>query len=155
MSQRILVLASDPAVGRQHAQTLGADGHEVRLCENLDSAVQAATAGGFDSVLVELPIAESGPGDSLGRLHAANPAIAVIVTSRNPDIAAAVEAMRSGPPTTCANRVRRRNCGRPSAVVSSPRRRSGPPRRRSRATPECTPSKGCSETAPRYAKCLP
>jgi DNA-binding NtrC family response regulator len=96
MSQKILVLGTDPAVGLKCDEALRLAGYEVQRFREPAAAVKAAEAGGCDVFLVADSAPELDALEILKQLKAASLPAGVVVLSRNATVEAAVAAMKEG-----------------------------------------------------------
>ena len=96
MSLKILVIAGDCTSGLSYQRMLCPAGHDVHCYADVRTGVHAATAGGFDVVLVSDSAPAIDARDVLRQIKEANPSARVVVLSCHGAVDAVVGAMKEG-----------------------------------------------------------
>jgi EAL domain-containing protein (putative c-di-GMP-specific phosphodiesterase class I) len=93
---RILVVDDDEMLVRSYARMLSADGYDVEIRLDGESAVSAVEAGSFDVVLSDIDMPRLSGVALLERIRACNLDIPVVLITGNPSIETAVAAVEHG-----------------------------------------------------------
>ena len=96
MSQEILMIGDDSAVGASFEQSLARDGHQVHFCRDPAAALGAAAAGRFDLILVSQTTPQLDALEILRQLRSADVQAGVVILTRHPTVETAVAAVREG-----------------------------------------------------------
>ncbi len=96
LAQRILVIDDEAVIGASCKRILAADGHEVEAFQDPHAGLQAALAGDFDLVLLDLVMPGLDGMAVLRNLKAAGVPTAVVIITGHSTVESAVEAMKQG-----------------------------------------------------------
>ena len=92
----IVVIDDEPVIGLSCQRILGAEGHDVQYFQDPQAGLQAALAGEFDIVLVDLMMPGLSGLEILQQLKAAGVASEVVIITGHATVESAVEAMKHG-----------------------------------------------------------
>jgi EAL domain-containing protein (putative c-di-GMP-specific phosphodiesterase class I) len=93
---RILLVDDDELLARTYARTLSADGYEVEVRHDGESAVAAIQRDPFDAVLSDIDLPRLGGLALLERIHAHDPATPVVLITGSPTLETAMAAVEHG-----------------------------------------------------------
>ena len=96
MQQRILVIDDEVVVGLSIQRTLAAAGHAVDIYQDPQAGLQAALAGGYDVIFLDLMLPGANGLDLLARIKAADVSSEVVIITGHSTVENAVEAMKQG-----------------------------------------------------------
>ena len=96
MSARVLVVDDERNIRLMLEQMLDLGGHTVETVESGEQALERVTTGGFDAVLLDVRLPGIDGIETLRRLRAAAPDVAVVMMSGHGTIETAVRAVREG-----------------------------------------------------------
>ncbi|MGQ9576638.1 MAG: sigma-54-dependent transcriptional regulator [Thermoguttaceae bacterium] len=96
MRQRILLIDDEPAIGLSCRRILVPEGHEVDVQEDARAGLQAALAGQYDVILLDLILPGTHGLEILKQLKAAGVPSEVVVITGYSTVESAVEAMKQG-----------------------------------------------------------
>jgi DNA-binding NtrC family response regulator len=96
MPRRILAIAGDCAIDQACQRLLCPEEFHIDFCENLSSAIQIASAGDCEALLVCETTSGLDTIDALRQLRDAGVQMPVIVLGQNPTVEAAVAAIKEG-----------------------------------------------------------
>ncbi|NUP89338.1 MAG: sigma-54-dependent Fis family transcriptional regulator [Candidatus Sumerlaeia bacterium] len=94
--RRILVIDDEPVVALSCERVLSAAGHRVETRLNPREGIEAALAGGFDLILLDIVMPEIDGLEVLRRLRAANVRSRILILTGYATVSTAVEAMKLG-----------------------------------------------------------
>src|SRR5579862_8322744 len=93
---RILLVDDDELLARTYARTLSADGYEVEVRHDGESAVAAIQRDPFDAVLSDIDLPRLGGLALLERIHAHDPDTPVVLITGSPTLETAMAAVEHG-----------------------------------------------------------
>jgi DNA-binding NtrC family response regulator len=93
---RVVIVDDEPRMAAVVAMALGRDGYECEPCASAGAALEAIEARGADVVVTDLKMPDVDGIELLRRLHAARPALPVILLTAHGSVPSAVAAMREG-----------------------------------------------------------
>ena len=96
MKSRVLIVDDEPRMAAVVAMALGRDGYDCEPCASAAAALEAIEARGADVVVTDLKMPDMDGIELLRRLHAARPALPVILLTAHGSVPTAVAAMREG-----------------------------------------------------------
>jgi DNA-binding NtrC family response regulator len=94
--QRILVIDDDAVIGAACRRALCPDGHELEYHEDPRTGLEAALAGGFDVILVDLMMPDIDGLEVLRRVREAGISSEVVIITAHSTVESAVEALQEG-----------------------------------------------------------
>lgn len=94
--QRILVIDDEPVIGLSCRRILCQDGHQVEVFHDPQAGLNAALAGGFDLILLDLMMPGLSGMDILCRIKESGVSSEVVMVTGHATVDTAVEAMKRG-----------------------------------------------------------
>ena len=96
MQQRILVIDDESVVGLSIQRTLAPGGHAIDVYQEPQAGLQAALAGGYDVIFLDLMLPGANGLELLAQIKAANVSSEVVIITGHSTVETAVEAMKQG-----------------------------------------------------------
>jgi DNA-binding NtrC family response regulator len=96
MQQRILVIDDESVVGLSIQRTLAPGGHTIDVYQDPQAGLQAALAGGYDVIFLDLMLPGANGLELLARIKAASVSSEVVIITGHSTVETAVEAMKQG-----------------------------------------------------------
>ena len=96
MQQRILVIDDESVVGLSIQRTLAPGGHTIDVYQDPQAGLQAALAGGYDVIFLDLMLPGANGLELLARIKAASVSSEVVIITGHSTVETAVEAMKRG-----------------------------------------------------------
>jgi DNA-binding NtrC family response regulator len=93
---RVVIVDDEPRMAAVVAMALGRDGYDCEPCPSAAAALEAVAARGADVVVTDLKMPDMDGIELLRCLHAARPALPVIMLTAHGSVPTAVAAMREG-----------------------------------------------------------
>src|SRR5208283_5343253 len=93
---KILVMKDEVSLARELKTVLSEEGYEVDVVTTAQSALAQLQRKCFDLLIVDLCLPETGGMEFIKRVRREQPDTEVIVTTANPSVFSAVEAMKAG-----------------------------------------------------------
>jgi len=94
--QRILVIDDEPVVGLSIQRTLAPGGHAIDVYQDAQAGLQAALAGGYDVIFLDLMLPGANGLELLAQIQAADVSSEVVIIIGHSTVESAVEAMKQG-----------------------------------------------------------
>ena len=96
MQQRVLVIDDEAVVGLSIQRTLAPGGHAIDVYQDPQAGLQAALAGSYDVIFLDLMLPGANGLELLAQIKAANVSSEVVIITGHSTVESAVEAMKQG-----------------------------------------------------------